>query len=475
MAKDPTAQPQGPFLRVAVVWREEMMDERVFAEAQDVTLGAQAGVTFVTADLGLPPTFHMFRHTARGYLLTLGQGMGGELSLGGQRQKVADVVAGGGAVDRVEGAAGSFRAVQIQPGDWGVIHLDGVGEHVVFFQFVAPERSIAGRSRRGDELLLPAFIFAAAVGLLIFSLQWFDFFDDGRTLFQRSDALTAILVKRPAPMVELTKEEPRPQAGTDDGKEKAPPASAAGDEGKAGGQGDKPRERDPDPGDTAPVDPVRSKVRNSGVLVHSSKLRQVGSAMPSDRLGKALSRLPGENNGGGAGSGPGVGTGVGPGEGTGTLTRSGGKGPGGGGTAHADVVTQGKIDSGGTRPPKGVAGGAPKEAEVKFSGGTPEGDFDGLTRDQVEKAVMARRSAIRACYESELQRQPNLSGTVTLTWRILPDGTVKAARVKSSTMGSAKVESCIVRRINDIKFPASADGNDTTVSGLSFTFSGDRR
>jgi hypothetical protein len=471
----PQAEPRGPYLRVSQVWDGEMQAEKVFTLPESVVLGRSKEVTFVVADLGLPADFHLFRTTPRGYLLTLGQGMGGEVCLGGQSRAVSEIVAGGGGADGPAGSAGSFRAVPVQPGDWGVIHLDGVGEHVIFFQFVPPDPSIAGRNRRGDELLLPAFVFAAAIGLIFVSLQWLSLFDDDPgSLFSQNDGLTNILVTRPPPALPEPKAEPTPQAGVDDGDEKARPASAEGAEGKSGGEGDKPRERTPDPGDTAPVDDTRAKVRQTGVLVHSAKLRQVGAAMPSDRLGNALSRLKGPENGGGAGYGKGKGTGVGEGEGTGTLTRATGNGPGGGGTAHADVVTQGKIDSGGTRPPKGIAGGSPKEAEVKIAAGTPEGDWGGLTKDQVYKAVMAHQGALRACYESALQRAPKLSGTVTLSWQITPAGAVKGARVKTSSMQNAAVESCLVRRINEIKFPASADGQLTVVGSFPFAFSGGR-
>jgi hypothetical protein len=277
------------------------------------------------------------------------------------------------------------------------------------------------------------------------------------------EALAGIIVQRPEKPVE--EKAPEPQAGTADGDEKAPPASAEGAEGKAGGQGDKPRERDPDPGDTAPPTDVQVKVRQRGLLVHGGKLAQVGSAMPSDRLGTALSRLKGPQNGGSAGYGPGVGTGAGPGEGTGTLTRSNGKGPGGGGTAHADVVTQGRIDSGGTRAAKGTPGGAPlgeKKVSVDIGGG--EGDFDGLTKEQVMKVILARKTMFQACFEKELQRLPNLSGTIKISWRIDAGGAVTSAKLASSTMGNASVESCLVRRVKDLKFPASADGRDTNVT-----------
>jgi hypothetical protein len=455
---DPTA----PRLRVSQVWRDEVMDEKIFAIPQDVTLGAEKGTTFVGADIGLPPHFHLFRHGEQGYVLTLFAGMGGEISLGGRTFAVADVVASGNGSDSV----GAFRAVPVAPGDWGVLHLDRHGDHVVFFQFVAAEAPLPRPPMLNDELLLPAFIFALALhALFITSNVYFARNPPGQLAFQQTDALAGILVQRPEPPPPPEKTQAQPQAGIETAETKEPPASAEGSEGKSGGEGKKPRERDEDPGDTAPVADVRAKVRQRGLLMHSDKLAAIGSAMPSDRLGTALSRLKGPQNGGGAGYGTGKGTGVGVGEGTGTLTRSNGNGVGGGGTAHADVVTQGKIDTGGTRAARGTPGGAPLgEKKVAVAIGEGEGDFDGLTKDQVMKVIMARRTMFQACFEKELQRLPNLAGTVQVAWRIEAGGAVTMSKLKTSTMGNAAVESCLVRRVKDLKFPASADGRDTNVN-----------
>jgi hypothetical protein len=482
MGGEPATSRRLPGLRIAQVWRGEVMEElyrhdpstirkkRVREQMSVVSVGTAPGVDLVTADLGLPPALGFLRHTPRGWLLTVGQGMGGEVAIGGRQQKVAELLAGGAALDRASGSAGSFHTVPVGAGDWGVVHLDGAtGDHVIFFKFDSAPGDIDGTlmDRDSDQLVPPFFLSAAMHAYIL--IIGFVFAEVGTINFpytDHGDALAGILVQRPEKAVE---EQPKEVAGTDDGDPTAPPASSEGEEGKAGGEGEKPRMRVEDPGDTAEVDPTKAKVQQRGLLVHSSKLKKVGSAMQSDRLGMAMSRLKG-NNEGGAGYGKGKGTGVGVGEGTGTLTKSSGKGAGGGGTAPADVVTGEKIDSGGTRAAKGVAGGSPKEQQVSFKGGDPEGDFEGLTKDQVYKTVMARKSALLLCFEKELQRKPNLNGTVTLTWHIKADGSVDTAKVKSSDMGDAAVEGCLVRRVKDLKFPKSADGNDTTVRSFPFVF-----
>lgn len=463
--------PFGPRLRVAQIWRGEIMDERIVGLEAPVTLGGHGGTTFTTPDLGLPPTFQILRPTDRGWLLTLGTGMAGKLNLGGRQQGVREVAASGvGDGEHVDGAAGSFRAVAVAPGDWGIVHVDGVGDHTIFFQFVPAEARLPKPLFDDWELLLPAFLFAIICVGTLYAMVRSVYDPDAKysVVFPR-EALTQYLVVRPAGAAEQPPEEKveEPQAGTDDGAEDAKPASASGEAGKSGGEGDRPRLRDPDAGDMpSSTDAIRRSVRQRGLLQHGDKLAQIGRGMNSNRVGNAMARLKGPANNGGDGYGTGTGTGVGPGRnGTGTLTRGGGDGPGGGGTAHADIVTQDKIDTGGTRPPRGVAGGkGPSEVKVTVGAGTPDGDFGDLTAEQILKVVMARKSMFQACFERELQRIPNLSGTITVTWRIDGTGTVTMSKLKSSTMNNAAVEGCIVRRVRDLKFPPPSGGNQAIVN-----------
>jgi hypothetical protein len=145
--------------------------------------------------------------------------------------------------------------------------------------------------------------------------------------------------------------------------------------------------------------------------------------------------------------------------GTGTLTRGTGNGPGGGGTAHADIVTQGVIKTGGTRAPRGTPGGVGvKEADVSVSTGDAEGDFGGLTEEQVLKVVKGKQNAFLYCFEKELQRSPSIGGKIVVTWQIAASGTVKSARVKTSNVGSAAVDDCVTRTVRGLRFPQAANG-----------------
>jgi len=79
----------------------------------------------------------------------------------------------------------------------------------------------------------------------------------------------------------------------------------------------------------------------------------------------------------------------------------------------------------------------------------------------VRRVVVAHEGALRACYESEAQRNPNVHGGVTVSWQIDPGGTVTAnPSVQSSTLSNPRVEGCILRQVHAWKFPTS----DSTTS-----------
>jgi hypothetical protein len=77
--------------------------------------------------------------------------------------------------------------------------------------------------------------------------------------------------------------------------------------------------------------------------------------------------------------------------------------------------------------------------------------------------------AVRACYESEAQRNPSLKGGVVLSWQILPDGSVSAPAMVSSTLGNARVEGCLLRQLRGWHFPASE--SQSIVPSFPFGFS----
>jgi hypothetical protein len=170
---------------------------------------------------------------------------------------------------------------------------------------------------------------------------------------------------------------------------------------------------------------------------------------------------------GGGGTGPGVAFGSGTlntgwGPGTGGGFGSGAGGPGGRGSGGNGLGGTG----GGTGTGNGTGGGA-RERGVVF-GNQALAASGGLSAEQVRRVVMAHTGALRACYESEAQRNPQLRGGVTVAWQIDATGAVTNASLAGTTLSNARVEGCVVRQVRAWHFPAS--DAPTTVAGYPFRF-----
>ncbi|MEN0065099.1 MAG: AgmX/PglI C-terminal domain-containing protein [Myxococcota bacterium] len=80
----------------------------------------------------------------------------------------------------------------------------------------------------------------------------------------------------------------------------------------------------------------------------------------------------------------------------------------------------------------------------------------GLSGDQIWDTVGAAMGQVRACYERSLKADPGLAGRMTVTWRVLPDGSVSGAAVKGKGLGDPELSRCIERRVTRWRFPTSA-------------------
>jgi len=93
---------------------------------------------------------------------------------------------------------------------------------------------------------------------------------------------------------------------------------------------------------------------------------------------------------------------------------------------------------------------------------TADGGAGGLSPDQIRRVVTVHLTAVRACYEMELQRSPNMTGTVVVAWTVDATGAVAGAKIQRSTIGSSRVEACVLRQVKVWRFPAT--GATTRVS-----------
>jgi outer membrane biosynthesis protein TonB len=237
--------------------------------------------------------------------------------------------------------------------------------------------------------------------------------------------------------------------------EKPKNTATKNDEGAAGGKGDTERARDPNARDVPPAPPK--------IALFEDKNRKVLDNIIDRNLSTSLDKFTGikgdEVKRGSLGFGEGTGTGVGAGVGTGTTRGSNKNGTGGGGNAEGDFVSKkGAIDTGKERPGGGTCakppcGTAPKEVKVSLQ--DPEGDFGGLTAEEINRVVKARAGIFRACYQAELNRNPTLGGKLIVSFQIGGDGIVKSSKISSgSSMRNESVEGCVKSNIMRLKFPA---------------------
>lgn len=75
----------------------------------------------------------------------------------------------------------------------------------------------------------------------------------------------------------------------------------------------------------------------------------------------------------------------------------------------------------------------------------------------VQRVVMGRSGAYRACFEAELQRYGSLAGRLELRFTIEPDGSVTGVTPTMNELNKS-VEACIVRQVSQLKFPKPDGG-----------------
>jgi len=80
----------------------------------------------------------------------------------------------------------------------------------------------------------------------------------------------------------------------------------------------------------------------------------------------------------------------------------------------------------------------------------------GLEKAVVNDTMAKNSKALRACYEEALKIDPKLQGTVTLSFRISPDGAVSDGAATSSTLTHLGTQECLVQAVEAIKFPKSS-------------------
>jgi TonB family protein len=89
---------------------------------------------------------------------------------------------------------------------------------------------------------------------------------------------------------------------------------------------------------------------------------------------------------------------------------------------------------------------------------------EGLTADEVGEVIHRHAAEIRYCYEDSLLRNPSIEGKLQLLFKISPRGVVSSTEIRSSNLGDARLEDCIIRKLSTWKFPTPKGGIEVPVT-----------
>jgi len=87
----------------------------------------------------------------------------------------------------------------------------------------------------------------------------------------------------------------------------------------------------------------------------------------------------------------------------------------------------------------------------------------GMSREAVKKVIDEHIDEITYCYETALIANPSIMGKAVFEWKILLSGKVGEVRIKSSSINSSEIHSCIQQAIKSWQFPKPM-GSEVLVS-----------
>jgi TonB family protein len=423
-------------LRVAYIWNGTIQSEETFRTPRAVTLGPSKLDTFPLPDGVTAADSIIVLEPARGhagFAVRLSPEMNGSVWVNGERRDLRSL-----------GQPGS--SIPLGPNDYGVVTL---GTVAVFFQHVRGVRTMPSYFEFSVPVFACVLLAMSMVGGFL-SLCYLDYRmnppgDDPLEL--RTDLITEFLVVPPPE--DLVEQLESGDNVEDPGARREEEAGGKAHEGPEGRVGREEATQE----DTEVAGEVQEVVRSSPLIQALAETNAIADALEGPSIQDllaggtgSLSTIMGRGSGGTALRGTGTGGG---GEGPGFLFASGNAGMGSGSGRGRGA---GRGDGGFGAP---GADRGEHRVSVRTGGGSTTGQCNA---GAVNGVVRSHVSAIRYCYEVEVQRAPNLRGRVTLTWRISSAGAVSSARVGNSSLGNARVEGCMVRQVRRWRFPPPEQG-----------------
>ena len=458
------SQQTGPkILRIGVVQGGKVIDERLIKERTHVTIGPSEKAMFVVPTRKIPPNFRLFELIGNEYYVNYLDGMNGRVAL---KTGISDLAALKAQAKTVSAGGVKFHRVRLTEDSRGKIV---VGETTFLFQFVVPppvqpkpqlpvsvQKGMAGDIDWFTTIVASfSFLLHFFLVALVYS-DWMDpVVDDEYAMAQLLESTKSL---PPPPPVEKPTAEVDTDATADAKAESDKPVAKAKSKGKAKGPGDGKKsageakaEADAKAAEIASalaeLDVQTLGALNTGGVATEGVLNsgEVPAGLLDEAGRSAMGAGTGDPGGlkglGGKGSGavrPGAGGGSGKLSDIGaTGAANGGDGATAAGTAKKVQGPKGSAMVGGA----GVAGGAVANAS----------------------SVVARmRGRFRRCYQTGLNSNPEMQGSVTLVAKIGPNGEVRGVSGGGGG-GLGAIVPCLKAVVGSGGF-APPDGGGATVT-----------
>jgi hypothetical protein len=435
-------QATGPkVLRIGLVQAGRVIEERIIKQRTSVTIGQSEKAMFVIQSGNVPPQFKLFELIGSDYYLNFMDGMSGRVALA---TGITDISALRGQAKKV----GNAYQVKLTEEARGKVV---VGETTFLFQFVAPppvqprpQLPLAVKGGLASQIdwnltIIAAFSFMLHFGLIgaMYS-DWMDPIVNDDVAIQ---GLIDLAKNVPPPPIEEKPIDAPAEKPSEKPAEKPAPAAAAAPAKNTGGP------------KSNVNDAQAAKLAQQAEAIQMQMLAAFGGGSavqgalnrsdipPVDLSGAAASNAAVSSTGGGdlhMGSGGGV---IQPGKGSG-LSGIGGstsaQASSGAGTAVAVKGPTGEASIGATTATVPVA--------------------------NAERVIAGLRPGFRACYNTGLQQDPGMAGSVTITVKIGPNGEVSSAEASSNNGLSDGVVKCIARKLRNAQFdPPGGSGSTINV------------
>jgi hypothetical protein len=432
------AQHTGPkVLRIGLVQSGRVIEERIIKQRTSVTVGQSEKAMFVIPAQAIPSQFKLFELVGADYYLNFLDGMTGRVAL---QTGISDIAALKGQARRLQSGGYQVRLTEDARGK--IV----VGDTTFLFQFVAPpppqprpQLPLAVKGGIASQIdwnltIIAAFSFMLHFGFI--GAMYSDWLDPVVNEEFNLQGLVDLQKNVPAvTAVEETTDKPSTTADKPTEVTKAPSGKAAGAKGAVS----------------------EKQAAQLSAQAESMQMQMLAAFGGNSSVQGALNRsdVPTQDLSNAAASGAGVSN-------TGGDLRlaAGGGGvvrPGAAGNGLAGIGVTGGGGKGGTAGPETAIKGPTGDAQIGSTSAS-------VPVSNAERVVAGLRPKFRACYNKGLTSDPSMSGSVTITAKVAPNGEVTAADSGAGGGLSADVQACIARVVKNAQFdPPGGSGSTINI------------